>query len=77
MSKDRTQLTMFTHEDLPLFSGTAPEAKVKAFTPKAAHRQTALADCAICLDTGKADGKPCWCPAGDSAWATMLRKLRP
>lgn len=63
MSKDTTQLTMFTHEDLPLFSGTAPTTKASVFTPKAAHRQSSMADCALCLDTGVVDSKPCWCKA--------------
>lgn len=63
MSKATTQLTMFAHEDLPLFSGTAPTAKVDVFTPKAAHQQTSLAECPICLDTGTVDSKPCWCKA--------------
>jgi len=67
MSKDTTQLTMFSHEDLPLFSGTALDAKVKAFIPKAAHRQGSLAECSICLDTGRVDGKPCWCKANASS----------
>lgn len=63
MSKDTTQLTMFTHQDLPLFSGTAQAAKAEVFTPKAAHRQASLATCPICLDIGTVDGKPCWCQA--------------
>ena len=67
MSKDTTQLTMFTHEDLPLFSETAPTTELKVFTPKAAHRQGSLAKCPICLDTGTVDGKPCWCKANASS----------
>lgn len=63
MSKDTTQLTMFTHEDLPLFSGTAPPTKARAFTSKPAHRQGSLAKCPACLDTGTLDGKACWCQA--------------
>ena len=66
-SKDRAQLTMFGHEDLPLFSGTAQAAQPDKFTPKAAHRQTSLATCPICLDTGMVDGKPCWCAAGENS----------
>lgn len=56
-----TQLTMFSHEDLPLFSETVPTAEIEVFIPKTAHRQGSLAKCPICLDTGTVDGKPCWC----------------
>lgn len=62
-SKDTAQLAMFTHEDLPLFSGTPLAAKAEVFRPNAAHRQASLATCPICLDTGTVDGKPCWCKA--------------
>jgi len=65
MTKDMAQVTMFPHEDLPLFSETAPTAELEVFIPKAAHRQTSLAECSTCLDTGTVDGKPCWCKAGD------------
>ena len=50
--------------DLPLFSGTASKASDGAFTPATASpRQASFASCPACLDTGTADGRPCWCAA--------------
>ena len=59
-------------ESLPLFSGTAPrvDAPLPA-RPQATARQTTLAKCRVCLDTGRVkQGKKrlyCWCEAGQRA----------
>jgi hypothetical protein len=50
--------------DLPLFSGTPANARDGAFTPAAAApKQASFAACPVCLDTGSAGGRPCWCVA--------------
>lgn len=61
------QKSMFTHEDLPLFSGTAPRARVDRFDPQAIARQLHLGQCPICEDTGLVDNRFCTCAAGDRA----------
>lgn len=59
------QLPMFLEgEDLPLFSGTAQRAPDERFEQHDAWRQSSMAECAVCLDTGRVDGKYCTCSAG-------------
>ena len=62
------QQSMFGHEDLPLFSGTAPRATVERFAPQPTAPQMHLGQCPICEDTGLVrDGDCdhfCTCPAG-------------
>ena len=64
---------MFTHEDLPLFSGTPQAGKDPAFTPKDEPQQQTLYACPICHDTGqmpwyydtnKTKELTCFCDAG-------------
>ena len=54
-------------ETLPLFSGCAQKENAETFNP-AADAQTRLPfTCAVCMDTGRVDGKYCTCTAGDKA----------
>jgi len=59
---------MFTHEDLPLWSGS-PTGNVPEATPdKPVAQQETWATCRFCLDTGLlGDHAFCWCEAGDKA----------
>lgn len=68
-----TQLSMFpSGEDTPLFSGTCQRIEVAEYGPKPQPRQQSMAQCNVCLDTGRvvvdtsqaAKGRPCWCEAG-------------
>jgi hypothetical protein len=62
------QLSMFTTEDLPLFSGTSKRAAASPFVAKPQARQESLADCRFCADTGVlGDYAFCWCEAGQKA----------
>lgn len=61
------QATMFSTEDLPLFSGTAQTVTIKSRKPAPSARQTTFAACRVCLDTGKVGKKFCSCQAGQKA----------
>lgn len=54
-------------QDLPLFSQSPQRAKAQAYQPRAYHAQGSLAQCRICFDTGKVEGKYCTCAAGTRA----------
>lgn len=63
-----TQLDMFSDgQDTPLFSGTPQRASVKPFEQHATARQSSMAECPVCLDTGRVSGKYCTCSAGQRA----------
>lgn len=69
-----TQMSMFTTEDLPLFSGTAPAITAPVFAPEVVSQQAALAKCKTCYDTGIIYGGHlgfCWCEAGQRAKAEI------
>ena len=61
---------MFSHEDLPLFSGTAPTGRTETFEPcETPHKLALGVDCRLCLDTGELQirrgvFRRCWCKAG-------------
>lgn len=62
------QDTMFTTQDLPIFSGTAYSTSRKSNAPANQTGQTSFAKCKLCLDTGsvtiKFRTRTCWCQAG-------------
>ena len=68
------QSRMFDHEDLPLFSDTAPRARSERFAPEPAPTQEHLGQCAVCEDTGtlhpanRWGRRYCTCEAGAEAW---------
>jgi len=47
------QQSMFTTQDLPLFSGTPMKAAVRPFIQKETYHQPSLSKCRFCHDTGK------------------------
>ena len=63
----KKQATMFSSEDLPLFSGTVPTVTVKSSKPAPKATQATFAACRVCLDTGKVGDKFCTCQAGQDA----------
>ncbi len=62
-----TQAALWTHEDLPLWSGTPPTAQGSEYLTQqqavAEHsgEQTTWATCPVCLDTLILAGGPCPC----------------
>lgn len=65
------QSRMFATADLPLFSGTPQHVRPQTFAPAPTVRQSTMAACPVCLDTGeiRADGTKavyCTCAAGVS-----------
>ena len=66
--KNNIQLSMFSHEDLPLWSGAAPRVKDESFDPQPEAQQSTWAKCRFCADTGVlGDHAYCWCKAGEEA----------
>lgn len=72
----KKQLSMFTTEDLPLFSGTAQRAEISPFEMKEVPVQEALpADCRFCQDTGVlGEYGFCWCQAGQDRKAQRRKE---
>jgi hypothetical protein len=65
------QIALWSHEDLPLWTGTAPSVQAGEYTPTdqgagAEHsgEQTTWAECPVCLDTGRVSAGWCECPVG-------------
>lgn len=70
------QMSMFSTEDLPLFSGTAPRGEVSPFEIKDHPRQEPLpANCTACADTGVlGEYAFCWCEAGQQRKALRRKE---
>lgn len=75
-----TQGLLFTHQDLPLWSRTAPTAVLSPFAPQAEHPQGALFSCRLCHDTGivRLNGQAqfCTCEAGRAVRSRMTQSKR-
>ena len=72
-----TQISMFTQgEDLPLFTGTAPNGQVIPYQKEAQLKTEPLPfQCRFCRDTGRlGDHAFCWCEVGVQARQLKIKE---